>query len=79
MGLPEKYIIAQVGHSSASITKAVYDHINSERQSEYASDIANLVEFLAESPQKFSLVLCDEAHKMRNHIPSNSQVLLLQV
>ncbi|MBQ2286095.1 MAG: hypothetical protein II252_02130 [Clostridia bacterium] len=41
MGLPEKYIIAQVGHSSASITKAVYDHINSERQSEYASDIAN--------------------------------------
>ncbi len=40
MGLPEKYIIAQVGHSSASITKAVYDHINSERQSEYALDIA---------------------------------------
>lgn len=41
MGLPEKYIIAQVGHSSASITKAVYDHINSERQSKYAADIAN--------------------------------------
>ena len=35
MGLPEKYIIAQVGHSSASITKDVYDHINSERQSKY--------------------------------------------
>lgn len=41
MGLPEKYIIAQVGHSSASITRAVYDHINSTRQSEYAAEIAN--------------------------------------
>ena len=41
MGLPEKYIIAQAGHSSASISKAVYGHINSERQSEYALDIAN--------------------------------------
>ena len=41
MGLPEKYIIAQAGHSSASIAKAVYGHINSERQSGYALDIAN--------------------------------------
>ena len=42
MGLPEKYIIAQISHSSASIAKAVYDHIISERQSGYALDIANL-------------------------------------
>lgn len=41
MGLPEKYIIAQAGLSSASISKAVYDHIISERQSGYALDIAN--------------------------------------
>ena len=41
MGLPEKYIIAQAGHSSASIAKAVYGHIISERQSGYALDIAN--------------------------------------
>ena len=40
MGLPEKYIIAQVGHSSASITKAVYDHLSAEKQSKYANDIA---------------------------------------
>ena len=31
----------KVGHSSASITKAVYDRINSERQIKYAADIAN--------------------------------------
>lgn len=41
MGLPEKYIIAQVGHSSASITKAVYDHLSAEKQGKYAADIAN--------------------------------------
>ena len=41
MGLPEKYIIARAGHCSASIAKAVYDHIISERQSGYALDIAN--------------------------------------
>ena len=41
MGLPEKYIIAQISHSSASIAKAVYGHIISERQSGYALDIAN--------------------------------------
>lgn len=40
MGLPEKYIIAQVGHSSSSITKAVYDHLSAEKQGEYAADIA---------------------------------------
>lgn len=40
MGLPEKYIIAQVGHSSASITKAVYDHLSAEKQGKYAADIA---------------------------------------
>ena len=40
MGLPEKYIIAQVGHSSASITKAVYDHLSAEKQGKYAVDIA---------------------------------------
>ena len=26
----------------------------------------NLIEYLAENPRRFSLVLCDEAHKMRN-------------
>lgn len=36
MGLPEKYIIARAGHCSASIAKAVYVHIISERQSGYA-------------------------------------------
>lgn len=41
MGLPKKNIIAQISHSSASIAKAVYDHIISERQSGYALDIAN--------------------------------------
>ena len=41
MGLPEKYIISQVGHSSASITKAVYDHLSQEKQSRYAKAIAN--------------------------------------
>lgn len=40
MGLPEKYIISQVGHSSASITKAVYDHLSQEKQSKYAEAIA---------------------------------------
>ena len=40
MGLPEKYIIAQVGHSSSSITKAVYDHLSAEKQGKYAADIA---------------------------------------
>ena len=40
MGLPEKYIIAQVGHSSASITKSVYDHLTAEKQGAYASEIA---------------------------------------
>lgn len=41
MGLPEKYIIAQVGHSSVSITRAVYDHLTAEKQGKYAADIAN--------------------------------------
>lgn len=27
---------------------------------------ANLIDYLSETPQRFSLVLCDEAHKMRN-------------
>lgn len=45
MGLPEKYIIAQVGHSSASITKAVYDHLSIKKQSEYAEQIANHFDF----------------------------------
>lgn len=40
MGLPEKYIIAQVGHSSSSITKSVYDHLSAEKQTKYATDIA---------------------------------------
>lgn len=41
MGLPEKYIIAQVGHSSASITKSVYDHLAAEKQTKYAEDVAS--------------------------------------
>lgn len=45
MGLPEKYIISQVGHSSASITKAVYDHLSQEKQSKYAELIANHFNF----------------------------------
>lgn len=40
MGLPEKYIISQVGHSSSSITKSVYDHLSAEKQGKYAEDIA---------------------------------------
>lgn len=40
MGLPEKYIIAQVGHSSSSITKSVYDHLSAEKRSKYATNIA---------------------------------------
>lgn len=45
MGLPEKYIIAQVGHSSASITKAVYDHLSKEKQSQYSNAIAEHFNF----------------------------------
>ncbi len=40
LGLPEKYIISQVGHSSSSITKAVYDHINKDKQIDYSHLIA---------------------------------------
>ena len=40
LGLPEKYIIAQVGHSSSNITKAVYDHVSKAKQSAYAQNIA---------------------------------------
>lgn len=40
MGLPEKYIIAQVGHSSSNITKRVYDHIMQDKQSQYADAVA---------------------------------------
>ena len=40
LGVPEKYIIAQVGHSSSSITKRVYDHISANRQSNYADIIS---------------------------------------
>lgn len=41
MNVPEKYIIAQVGHSSASITKKVYDHISNQKRTEYSSKISN--------------------------------------
>jgi integrase len=44
MGIPEKYIIAQVGHSSSTITKAVYDHIMTKKQSQYAALIASSFE-----------------------------------
>ena len=45
-----------------------YEKIRLPKEKEIKSTkTTNLVEFLAESPQKFSLVLCDEAHKMRNH------------
>lgn len=38
--IPEKYIIAQVGHSSATITRKVYDHLSKTRQSEFSFQIA---------------------------------------
>lgn len=40
IGVPEKYIIAQVGHSSSSITKRVYDHISAGRQNDYTNKIS---------------------------------------
>lgn len=40
IGVPEKYIIAQVGHSSSSITKRVYDHISAGRQNDYTAKIS---------------------------------------
>ena len=40
IGVPEKYIIAQVGHSSSSITKRVYDHISAVRQNQYSDIIS---------------------------------------
>ncbi len=40
LGLPEKYIISQVGHSTSSITKSVYDHISKNKLSEYSHIVA---------------------------------------
>ncbi len=40
LGLPEKYIIAQVGHSSSKITKAVYDHISKQKATDYSRMIS---------------------------------------
>ncbi len=41
LNVPEKYIIAQVGHSSANITKRIYDHLAAQKQSQYADQIAS--------------------------------------
>lgn len=41
IGVPEKYIISQVGHSSSSITKRVYDHISAGRKNNYSEMISS--------------------------------------
>lgn len=40
LGVPEKYIIAQVGHSSSSITKRVYDHKSAGKQNDFSTKIS---------------------------------------
>ena len=40
IGVPEKYIISQVGHSSSSITKRVYDHTSAKKQTDYTKLIS---------------------------------------
>ncbi len=47
MGVPEKYIISQVGHSSASITKRIYDHLSENKQSEFSHKISEHFDYIS--------------------------------
>lgn len=60
--------------SHATVVRAIinYEKIRQSRQRDSEGNErksrpqTNLIDFMRESPQRFSFVLCDEAHKMRN-------------
>lgn len=67
-----KDLIADLQSKSEAVHAIInYEKIRMRRGMEKPNNkackgYANLIEFLLDFPQKFSLVLCDEAHKMRN-------------
>lgn len=58
-----KLLQDQEGKARAIIN---YDKIRSKMDSESGKEINPLLNFLLENNKKFSFILCDEAHKMRN-------------
>lgn len=67
-----KDLIADMQSKSSAVRAIInYEKIRMRKGKEKTEEKAskghtNLLEFLLDFPQKFSLVLCDEAHKMRN-------------
>ena len=78
-GLPFKIIenskdlIADLSSKSGTVRAIVnYEKIRipkdkkTDKKKNVDKKCSNLIDYLSENPQRFSLVLCDEAHKMRN-------------
>lgn len=62
-----KDLIADLSSRQGMVRAIVnYEKIRFTEKKENGSRVSNLVDFLRDNPQNFSLVLCDEAHKMRN-------------
>ncbi|MGL6178521.1 MAG: DEAD/DEAH box helicase [Tannerellaceae bacterium] len=67
-----KDLIADLNAKSGTVRAIInYEKIRMRRGKEKEElkenkKYSNLVDYLSENPQRFSMVLCDEAHKMRN-------------
>ena len=68
-----KDLIADLSSKSETVRAIInYEKIRMRRDKEDEDEVEinkkspNLIDFLTLNPQRFSLVLCDEAHKMRN-------------
>ena len=63
-----KHLLQMLGDHDGSVRAIInYDKIRSKKGSEKNAEERNvLLRFLEENNKKFSFILCDEAHKMRN-------------
>ena len=66
-----KDLIADLSSKSETVRAIInYEKIRMRRDKEDVNEVnkktTNLIDYLTLNPQRFSLVLCDEAHKMRN-------------
>ena len=66
-----KDLIADLASKSETVRAIInYEKIRMHREKDEEVEInkrtTNLIDYLTQNPQRFSLVLCDEAHKMRN-------------
>jgi len=63
-----KQLLQMLGNHDGSVRAIInYDKIRSKRSSEKNEEESNLLlRYMEENNKKFSFILCDEAHKMRN-------------